>query len=363
VAGWEEIVRTERESEVSEATKSQQVVPDIGPPSRNGTLALLRGGLGAFGRQREATVFVVAVALLLYFGIRYNSTFVSQTNGVVLFSEFAAPIAIIAVGEVLLLICGEIDLSVGFIYTYAPIFMFFMITYYHFPGWLGVIAGLLIGAVAGAVNGFLTVGLGLPSFITTLGTGFILLGLAYTGTHDEPLNIPPNTMGMGAWIGRDGWSMTIWMVALVLIFTVVLTRTRFGLHTVAVGGNQLGARESGIHVARVKYAAFMITGVLGALVGLQNAFYSNTIDPNAGGYQPMFYAVAAAIIGGTAMLGGSGTVLGAFLGAIVLATLEDGFSVAGVNSNPLWIIFGGAVIVAMIANVQLARLRESGRTG
>jgi simple sugar transport system permease protein len=324
---------------------------------------LLRGGLGAFGRQREATVFIVAVALLLYFGIKYNSSFVSQTNAITLLSEFAAPIAIIAIGEVLLLICGEIDLSVGFTYTYAPFIMYFAITLYGFPAWLGVICALLGGLAIGFINGFLTIHLGLPSFITTLGTGFIIYGLALTGSHDEPLNIPGSTLGMGRWIGSSSWSMTIWMVVLIVIFQIVLTRTRYGLHTVSVGGNQLGARESGIHVARVKYAAFMITALLGALAGLQNAFYTSTIDPNAGGYQPMFYAVAAAIIGGTAMLGGSGTVLGAFLGAIVLAALQDGFSVAGVSSNPLQIIFGGAVIVAMIANVQLARWRESGRAG
>jgi simple sugar transport system permease protein len=346
---------------VSEAAKSQQAPPDTGPPTGNGTLGFLRGGLGAFGRQREATVFIVAAALLLYFGIKYTSSFVSQTNAVVLFSEYAAPIAIIAIGEVLLLICGEIDLSVGFIYTCAPAVMFFMITYNGFPAWLGVIAGLAFGLLAGFINGFLVVTMRLPSFIATLGTGFILYGFVLTGLHDEPVDIPATTMGMGKWIGSDAWSMTIWMVALVVVFQIVLTRTRWGLHTISVGGNQLGAREAGIHVGRIKYGNFMITGVLGALVGIQNAFYSNTIDPNAGGYLPMFYAVAAAIIGGTAMLGGSGTVLGAFLGAIVLATLQDGFSVAGVSSNPLEIIFGLAVIVAMIANVQLARLRESGR--
>jgi simple sugar transport system permease protein len=106
----------------------------------------------------------------------------------------------------------------------------------------------------------------------------------------------------------------------------------------------------------------MICGFMGALVGLQTAFYTNTIDPLAGGYTPMFYGVIAAVIGGTAMLGGSGTVLGAFLGAIALSTLIDGFDVAGINANPLGIIFGSAIIIAMIANVQLARLREAGRT-
>ncbi len=82
-------------------------------------------------------------------------------------------------------------------------------------------------------------------------------------------------------------------------------------------------------MGRIKYGNFMITGVLGALVGLQTAFYINDIDPLAGGYQPMFYSVTAAVIGGTAMLGGSGTIIGAFLGAIALSTLIDGFDIVG----------------------------------
>jgi simple sugar transport system permease protein len=337
-------------------------LPDMGPPPRNGGVVLLRRGLGVLGRQREATVFVVALALLLYFGLRYSSTFISQTNAVDLLSENAAPIAIIAIGEVVLLICGEIDLSVGFIYTLAPFIMFFCVQDWGLPAWLGVILALVFGVVAGWVNGFLTVTMGIPSFIATLGTGFIMFGAALTISHDEPQVIPAKTMGMGHWIGSDAWSQTIWMVALIVIFQIVLTRTRWGLHTVAAGGNQLGAQEAGIHVGRIKYGNFILTGVLGALVGLQTAFYTNTIDPNAGGYLPMFLAVAAAVLGGTAMLGGSGTILGAFLGAIVLSTLTDGFDVAGVSSNPLEIIFGIAVIVAMLANVQLARLRRAGKT-
>jgi len=141
----------------------------------------------------------------------------------------------------------------------------------------------------------------------------------------------------------------------------VLTRTRWGLHTVATGGNQLGATEAGVSVARIKYGNFMLTGLLGALVGLQIAFQTSIIDPTAGGYQPMFYAIAAAVIGGTAVLGGSGTIIGAFLGGIMLAVLINGFSVIGISANPLPIVFGAAILIAMIANVQLTRLRERGR--
>jgi simple sugar transport system permease protein len=332
----------------------------------NGTRRILVGGLGVFARQREATVLVVTVALLLYFGLSYRSSFVSQVNMVDLLSELMAPIAIIAIGEVLLLICGEIDISVGFTYTFAPFITLFAITDYHLPAALAVLLGLLTGVVVGWANGFITVTLGVPSFIATIGTGYALMGLALVVSHAEPLAMPPSANSAGKWLGIPGnpwqWAPLVWAVVLVVIFHLVLTRTRWGLYTVAAGGNLLGAREAGINVGRIKYGNFMITGFLGAFVGLQTAFYTSTVDPSAGGYQPMFYAIIAAVIGGTAMLGGSGTIFGAFLGAIVLATLQDGFDIAGISANPLPIIFGGAILIAMVANVQLTRLRQAGRT-
>ena len=220
---------------------------------------------------------------------------------------------------------------------------------------------LLFGVVVGWFNGFLTVSMGLPSFITTLGTGFILLGLTLTTSHAYPATIPASTIGIGRWIGAAPWSQFIIAVVLTVIFYIVLTRTKWGLYTIATGGNQLGAREAGIKTGRIKYGNFMLTSTLGALVGLQTAWYVNTIDPSAGGYQPMFYAVTAAVIGGTAMLGGQGTILGAFLGGIVLATLINGLNVAGISANPLNIVFGAAILLSMIANVRLARLRAAGR--
>jgi simple sugar transport system permease protein len=352
---------------VSETTESgSEVTGAPPPPGETKAKNLTVRSLGLFGRQREATVLLVTVALLLYFGITHNSTFATQTNAVDLLSEIMAPIAIIAIGEVLLLICGEIDLSVGFIYTFSPFVMLFAIDDYHIPAALAVILGLLSGVIAGWVNGFVTVTLRVPSFITTIGTGFILDGMALTFSHAEPQEIPPSSVSVGKFLGIPGnpwqWAPFVWAAVLVLIFHVVLTRTRWGLYTISAGGNLLGAREAGINVNRIKYGNFMITGFMGALVGLQVAFYTNNVDPSAGGFTPMFYSVIAAVIGGTAMLGGSGTILGAFLGAIALATLTDGFDILGVSANPLPIIFGGAILVAMIANVQLARLRGAGRS-
>jgi simple sugar transport system permease protein len=341
--------------------------PGGGPAAGGGFGATLRHGAGVVLKQREVTVFIVAMVLFLYFLFQNSSSFLGQANLVVLLSNTAAPIIIIALGEVFLLICGEIDLSVGFVYTFAPYIMYYLTTYYGVPGVLAIILALVMGIVVGWINGFLTVTLGLPSFITTLGTGFILLGLVDTTSHAQPVNIPSNVMGIGKWISTEqlvsstNWTTIIWAVVLTVIMHIVLTRTPWGLHTIAAGGNLTGAREAGINVNRIKYGNFMITGLLGALVGLQVAYMTGSIDPTSGQYQPMFYSVTAAVIGGTAMLGGVGTVIGALFGSMVLALMIDGFQILGVSANPLPIIFGGAVLIAMIANVQLTRLRERGR--
>ena len=316
--------------------------------------------LGQLIRQREATVFVIAVASFIGFWL-VNSAFVQTTTLAVTFNNTFPAIIIIALGEVLLLICGEIDLSVGFLVGFCPFMGYFLDAYYHVPALLAILIGLLVGAVVGWVNGFLTVTVGLPSFITTLGTGFVVWGVMLYTSHAEPAVVPANMEHFGSWLGGGNkYSWLIWALVLTAIFHILLTRTRWGLHTVSVGGNLLGSQEAGISVARIKYGNFMFTGVLGALVGFQTMYYTNTIDPNAGSYTPMFNAVSAAVIGGTAMLGGSGTIIGACFGAVVLANLQTGFSVEGVSANLFYVIEGAAILVAMIANVQLARLRERG---
>jgi simple sugar transport system permease protein len=352
-------------SETAQHSAAGLATPPGGGRAGGGASALRRGA-GFFLRQREVTVFVVAVALFLYF-MSANSAFLGQANLVDLLSNTAAPIIIIALGEVMLLICGEIDLSVGFVYTLSPYVMYYLVQYYHVPALLAIILALIMGIAVGWFNAFFTITLGLPSFITTLGTGFLLLGIVDTTSHAEPVTIPASTMGVGKiftteqLVSATNWTTILWAVVLTIVMHVVLTRTRWGLHTVSVGGNLLGAREAGINSNRIKFGNFMITGLFGALVGIQVAFMTGSIDPTSGQYTPMFYSVAAAVIGGTAMLGGVGTIIGAFFGALVIALMEDGFQILGVSANPLPIIFGAVILIAMLANVQLTRLRERGR--
>jgi simple sugar transport system permease protein len=316
----------------------------------------------AFLRRREASVLLVAIGLGIYFASA-RSVFLAHDN-LVNISQATAPVAIVAIGEVLLLVSGELDLSVGAVFALAPFLMHYAVDYYGVPPVPAILLALLIAAAIGFANGFITVVLRVPSFVTTLGTLLIVIGIVLTTSHAYPAEIPPEAEGtISQWFGRADWAEITWCVLLVAFFHVVLTRTRWGLHTISVGGNLLGATEAGIRAGRIKMGNFMITSVLGAFAGILDAFRIHTIDPNLGGGTTItFSAISAAVIGGTALAGGSGTIIGAFLGALVLAILLNGFNLIGVNANPMFIVQGVAILVAMIANVYLSRLRRAGRT-
>jgi simple sugar transport system permease protein len=272
-----------------------------------------------------------------------------------------APYTIIGIGLVLLMVCGEIDLSVGFVWMLSPYIMHFFVDS-GVPTFLAiVITILLLALIVGGVNGVVTTIFGVPSLITTLATGFIIYGYALTISAAQQINLPASSLGLGHWFGSEAWSEFIWATVLVLIFHVILTRTRWGLYTVSVGGNLLGARESGIKVNRIKIGNFMMCAGLGALAGILEAFKNDIIDPSAGQLNVVLVALAGVVIGGTAMLGGSGTMIGLWLGMLVLGILEDGFNLRGISSNKYLIILGAAILLAMIANTYLTRLRNAGR--
>ena len=246
---------------------------------RKGPSILSRAGT-VFLKQREASVLVIAVVLFIYFAAT-TTAFVSHGSFVNI-AQYMAPYVIIGIGLVLLMVCGEIDLSVGFVWTLSPFVMRFFIDS-GIPALLAIIITVLILAVViGGINGFVTTAFGVPSLITTLATGYIIFGYALTISAAQQVNIPPSSLGLGHWFGFEAWSEIIWATVLVLIFHVILTRTRWGLYTVSVGGNMLGARESGIKVNRIKIGNFMLCSGFGALAGIIEAFKNNIIDPSAG---------------------------------------------------------------------------------
>jgi simple sugar transport system permease protein len=313
-----------------------------------------------FLKQREASILLIAVVLFIYFATTTSHFF--SHGSFVNIAQYMAPYTIIGIGLVLLMVCGEIDLSVGFVWLLAPYVMHFFVDS-GVPTLLAIVITVLLLSVIGFVNGFVTTVFGVPSLITTLGTGYIVFGYALTVSSAQQINIPDESLGLGRWFGAAPWSEIIWATILVLIFHILLTRTRWGLYTVSVGGNLLGAREAGIRVNRIKIGNFMMASSLAALAGILEAFKNNIIDPSAGNLPVLLVALAGVVIGGTSMQGGSGTMLGLWLGMLVLGELQDGFNLRGISSNKYQIILGAAILVAMIANTYLTRLRSAGRLG
>jgi simple sugar transport system permease protein len=335
-------------------------VPGVAGVEQAGPQARLAGWTRAASsllQLRWASILVVAVALGAYFTVS-NSNFLTSSNLLVIV-QFLAGVAIIAAGEVMLMICGEIDLSVGQVFALAPFVMFFTWDA-GLPLIVGVVAGLAVSAVVGLVNGLVTVLLRVPSFVTTLGTLFLVSGVTVTISHAFPVQTPEQGTRFAEVMGHNVYADLLWAVAVIAVVQVGLSYTRWGLYTVAVGGNLVGAREAGVNVNRIKIVNFMLCSVLGGFAGTLQAFRITSIDPTAGGNDLMFRAVAAAVIGGTALAGGSGTVTGALIGGLVLSILLDGFTLQGINANTFDIILGGAILIAMILNVYLQRQRQQG---
>ncbi|CAA9388697.1 MAG: Ribose ABC transport system, permease protein RbsC [uncultured Rubrobacteraceae bacterium] len=314
--------------------------------------------LGVLVRVREVSVLIVAVGLVAYFQAA-NPAFLSESN-ILSLARFAVPYVVIASALCLLLICGELDLSVGQSFAFAPIVMYLAYDRFFLVLPLAVIAGLLAVALVGLVNGVITVYLGVSSLITTLGMFFLLAGLNVILTGGFPATTP-DTNTLTQILGEYSWAGTIWALVIVAVLQLVLSRTRWGLHTYATGGNPLGSREAGVGVSRIKIGNFIMCATLGGFVGIIESFRINSIDPLAGGPDIVLLCIASAVIGGTALLGGIGTVTGAFLGALVLVILRNGFTLQGIDSDTFNVVLGVAILVAMVLNVYIARLRGAGR--
>lgn len=331
-----------------------QKTPEVGTqePGFGGRL------LAVLVRVREVSVLIVAVGLVAYFQAA-NPAFLSESN-ILSLARFAVPYVVIASALCLLLICGELDLSVGQSFAFAPIVMYLAYDKLFLVLPLAVLVGLLAVALVGLVNGLITVYLGVSSLITTLGMFFLLAGLNVILTGGFPATTP-DTSTLTKILGEYPWAGAIWALVIVAVLQLVLSRTRWGLHTYATGGNPLGSMEAGVGVARIKIGNFIMCAALGGFVGIIESFRINSIDPLAGGPDIVLLCIASAVIGGTALLGGIGTVTGAFLGALVLVILRNGFTLQGIDSDTFNVVLGIAILGAMILNVYIARLRGAGR--
>jgi simple sugar transport system permease protein len=335
---------------------------------------------------REGSIIVVTILAALYFS---SSTehFFSHANFVTLLPYFA-PFAILAVGEVWLMVSAEIDLSIGSVYLFAP-FMFYEFNQAGFGLVLCLICALILCCVVGFINGFITEVVGVSSFITTLGMLLGLGGLTLIISHAQPVampgaevtsktvnvtqvvngqtvTLPEKVNEIGTFARNFGggiYSELIWALIIVVAVQVLLTLTRWGMYTIAVGGNKHGAAEAGINVRMTVIRNFIVCSVFAGFVGVLEAVRASSVTPDtAGASETMFRAVSAAVIGGTLLAGGEGTAVGALFGALFLGILRDGLTLEGVNADYLDFILGVAILGAMVINVYVGRVRKgSGR--
>ncbi|MGH2952773.1 MAG: sugar ABC transporter permease [Solirubrobacterales bacterium] len=375
---------------------------------------LARGELGS------VRVLVAIAVIWTIFQIA-NDRFLSAVNLTNLTLQIAA-VATISIGVVLVLLLGEIDLSVGAVSGFAAGVMAVLTVKEGLSPELAILAGLAVGALIGLFNGFFTTVFGIPSFVVTLAgligwQGALLLVLGDTGT----VPLPPSTITdltgtfldpavgwavavavVGAYAASVLWSRSrrrrtgldvsplvqamiapalitagtfaavailnedrgvplavVIVVALTAIFAFITERTRFGRHIFAVGGNAEAARRAGIRVQRVRIAVFTLASTMAAFGGILAASRLLAVNQQSGSGEVLLFAIAGPVIAGTSLFGGRGFVWSALLGAIVIGSISNGMDLLGLESDIKFIITGGVLLAAVTIDAATRLRRET----
>lgn len=316
--------------------------------------------LKIYMEKPELAALVMLVLLVTIFQIRSDGIFLSLTNlrGIL---GILPEIGLVVIGVTVLMISGEFDLSVGSVFALMPMTMAVLMTEgVPFP--LAVFAGLLVCAAIGFVNGYLTIKYKIPSFITTLGMLFIARSLTIVISGGFPPLLPndlPNWL-FTVFVGPgDLFRMSfVWFVVIAVLTSLLLGRTNFGNWIRATGGFLPAADAMGIPTARVKIACFMLCSVLAGFAGMIQVLRLGSPLPSIGEGWELF-AITAAVIGGTSLLGGIGTVVGGVIGAILIRVIDNGLVLSQVDANWFKFAIGFLTIFAVVANAWLNKRAKS----
>ncbi len=311
---------------------------------------------------------LITILIWVFFAIVANSNNFVSTPATAAILNRAAPLGILAIAVALLMIAGEFDLSIGSIVGFASMAIMLAVTEsaaggFGWPLWAGALLALFIALLAGLFNGLLVVWTRLPSFIVTLGSLFILRGLAIAITRQRTnrtqLGNLDEVSGFGFFDGLFGKEFTIggagfdvailWWIGFVAVASWILLRTKWGNWIFGTGGAQESARNVGVPVARVKVLLFMTTAFAGFMVALIQAVQFTGADALRGRLQE-FNAIIAVVVGGTLLTGGYGSAVGALFGALAFAVLQQGVVIWGVDADWFQVFVGGLLVVAVVFN-------------
>ena len=264
---------------------------------------------------------------------------------------------IVACGFSMILGLGDIDLSVGSTMGLTGIVMA-MLMVRGVPVVLAILAGVVLGVLIGVVNAFFITRFGLVAFIVTMATQQVIRGSCYLITGMLPItNLPESFVVIGqGYVGAIPIPVFI-MILMVAVSWILINRTKFGRYLLAMGGNPQAALVSGINIVKVRYQAFMLSGAIASIAGLMLTSRAASAQPSAGLNMEMD-AIAASVIGGTAMNGGKVNMIGAFFGALLVGVVNNGLNLMGVDSNWQTVSKGILIIIAVVLDVSTTWILE-----
>ena len=308
----------------------------------------------------ELAGLALLILLAIVFDARSGGAFLSPDNlrGML---GLLPEVGLVSIGVAILMICGEFDLSVGSTFALTPMVTSLLIIA-DVPAFLAVVLGLLVAATIGLLNGFITLTFAIPSFITTLGMLFIVRSLTVVVSGGFPPLLPDelSTGIFTQFVGPGGLfrASFVWFVAIALIASAMMDRSNLGNWIRATGGQLEAAGAMGVSARRVKIFCFILCSVLAGFGGVIQVFRLHSPLPSIGEGLEL-QAVAAAVIGGTALTGGVGTVLGAIVGALLIRVIDNGLVMTQVDAGWFKFAVGTLTILAVIANSWLGRTARS----
>ena len=300
----------------------------------------------ALANWREYIIYIGLVVIFLVFAATLGDRGFLDPNNLLNIIRQTAIIAVVSVTMTFVLSTGEIDLSVGAVAGLASVATAMGIDQFGIAG--GILYGLGTGVVVGAVNGWLTTGIGIPSFLTTLAMMGIARGVAMwiSGTAAIPILSKPYAAIFGAGNLGPIPSLLIWVAIIGIAGHIVLRRTTFGRRVLATGGNETSARYSGVNTASIKFRVLMLSSMAAAFAGMLYAgrLHSGRFQFGEG---DELSVIAAAVLGGTSLFGGAGTVVGSIMGALMIGLINNGLVLMGLEFSQQLMARGAIIIIAV----------------
>lgn len=283
-----------------------------------------------------------------------SDKFLTQRNLLNILDQ-SAPVGIVACGITIGIICGVFDLSVGAIFAVAAVAAckLALVT----SPWLAILLGVAFGAILGVFNGILVNAIQINSFIATLASSIVFRGIAILVTGGMIVTVTDETFSVLGTETLLGAKYTVWVFALVIVATsFLLACTTLGRYFYAVGGNAEAARLSGIRVEQIRTIAFVISGLCAGIAGVLAASRTSSAQPDLG-MDLALQAIAAAVVGGTSIMGGQGAIWRAVLGVLILAMIGNGFNLLGIDTIYQQIVQGVLIMLAVGLDQLLRRRR------